>query len=350
MTLPSIAIEQILNELQEPVLVLDGERHILFMNQTAISLFGEGFVGRNFVRLFRHADVMKIITDVSDGKNEASIKVALENPIKGVFNFKVTSLDQDTQQSPLLLVTIKDLTDLANAEQMRTDFVANVSHELRSPLTALSGFIETIKGPAKDDVLARERFLGLMELEASRMVRLISDPLSLSKVEARQNQRPSKHIDMVELTKRVVTTLSNTAVKENKHIKVDIEGKPKPLPVFEDEITQVLINLIENAVKYSAPESEITVSICTNNHIAGFTDRVLSISVEDQGEGIAREHLPRLTERFYRVDTHRSRDKGGTGLGLAIVKHIISQHRGRLQISSVEGNGSVFTVHLPYRD
>lgn len=350
MTLPSIAIEQILNELQEPVLVLDGERQILFMNQTAISLFGEGFVGRNFVRLFRHADVMKIITDVSDGKNEASIKVALENPIKGVFNFKVTSLEQDTQQSPLLLVTIKDLTDLANAEQMRTDFVANVSHELRSPLTALSGFIETIKGPAKDDAPARERFLGLMELEASRMVRLISDLLSLSKVEARQNQRPSKHIDMVELTKRVVTTLSNTAVKENKRIKVDVEGTPEPLPVFEDEITQVLINLIENAVKYSAPDSEVSVSICTNNHIAGFTDRVLSISVEDQGEGIAREHLPRLTERFYRVDTHRSRDKGGTGLGLAIVKHIISQHRGRLQISSVEGKGSVFTVHLPYRD
>jgi two-component system phosphate regulon sensor histidine kinase PhoR len=350
MTLHGTAIKQILNELQELVLLLDDERQILFMNKTAIALFGEGFVGRNFVRLLRHADVMKTIIDVSEGKKEASIKVALENPVKGVFNFKVTKLEQDPQQPQIILVSIKDLTDLANAEQMRTDFVANVSHELRSPLTALSGFIETIKGPAKEDVPARERFLGLMELEASRMVRLISDLLSLSKVEARQSQRPTTQVDLAELTKRVVTTLSNAAVKENKRIHVNIEGKSEPLPVFEDEITQVLINLIENAIKYSAPDSEISVSIRTNKHIAGFTDRVLSISVEDQGEGIAREHLPRLTERFYRVDTHRSRDKGGTGLGLAIVKHIINQHRGRLHIASVEGKGSVFTIHLPYRD
>lgn len=350
MTLPDIATEQILNELQEPLLILDEDRQILFMNNAANTLFGEGYVGCNFVRLLRHADVMKIITKVSEDKEEASVKVSLETPVNGVFNFKVTSLERKTGRGHLILVAIKDLTDLATAEQMRTDFIANVSHELRSPLTSLSGFIETIKGPAKDDTPARERFLILMEREASRMVRLISDLLSLSKVEARQAQHPSNLVDMVELTRRAVATLSNGAAKENKRIQVKIEGKPEPLPVFEDEIMQVLINLIENSVKYSAPDSEISVSVRTSTHIAGFTDRVLSISIEDQGEGIAREHLPRLTERFYRVDTHRSRDKGGTGLGLAIVKHIVSQHRGRLQVGSVEGKGSVFTVHLPYRD
>jgi two-component system phosphate regulon sensor histidine kinase PhoR len=350
MTLPDMPTEPILNELHEPLLLLDEERQILFMNKSAKTLFGEGYIGRNFVRLLRNGEVMQAISSVIETRKEVSVKVSLEFPVNGVFDFKVVSLASEKPESRLIGVLIKDLTDLAKAEQMRTDFVANVSHELRSPLTALSGFIETIKGPAKDDAPARDRFLTLMEREASRMVRLITDLLSLSKVEARQNQRPSDIVDMVALIKRVVATLSNSAAKENRRIHMQIEGKPNHILVFEDGITQVLINLIENAIKYSGPDSEISISMRANSHVAGFTGRVLSISVQDQGDGIPREHIPRLTERFYRVDTHRSRDKGGTGLGLAIVKHIVSQHRGRLQISSQEGKGSIFTVHLPYRD
>lgn len=348
MTLSDFTPELYLDELQEPLLVLDKERQILFMNKMAIALFGEGFVGRNLVRLLRHGDVIKALSDVVENQKTASVKVELEHPIQGVFNFKISGLTSDSKSDPLILVSIKDLTDLVTAEQMRTDFVANVSHELRSPLTALSGFIETIKGPAKNDAPARERFLTLMEHEASRMVRLISDLLSLSKVEARLHRRPTKPVDIAELVKRAVTTLSSRAADEKKRIILDIDSNLEPVSAYEDDMMQVMINLIENAIKYSSPESEIKVTVQTREHVAGLTGRVLSVAVEDQGEGIAREHLPRLTERFYRVDTHRSRDKGGTGLGLAIVKHIIGQHRGRLHISSVEGKGSVFTVHLPF--
>ena len=349
MTFGATDPQQIYNALQEPLVLLDSERDILFMNAAAIGVFAVDYTGRNIVRLVRHPEVIQLITEVLAGKSEGTVKVTLENPLRGVFSFRITRLEQIEETSPVLAVSVRDLTDLAIAEQMRSDFVANVSHELRSPLTALSGFIETMKGPAKNDASARERFLTLMEREASRMVNLISDLLSLSKVEAKQHQRPTEPVDMGDLTRRAVTTLSGRAAKEGKRLTLTIEGEPKPVPAFEDQMMQVVINLVENAIKYGAPDSEISVRINTSPHVAGFNGEVLSISVEDHGEGIAREHLPRLTERFYRVDTHRSRDKGGTGLGLAIVKHIINQHRGRLQISSIEGKGSIFTVHLPYR-
>lgn len=347
MSLELTNFEPLLDALQEPLFVLDGDRQISFMNKKAVSLFGQGFTGQNFVRVIRHPECIALIAEAWDGAKPDTVQIAIEYPIDGVFEFRATRLDHEEGGEPFLLVSLKDVTDLKKAEQMRSDFVANVSHELRSPLTALSGFIDTLNGAAKDDPKARERFLELMEKESARMIRLISDLLSLSKVEASQHQRPTSQLDMAEMVKRVVATLSPAAQAENKVLHLEIEGQPDPIRGNEDELTQLVINLIENAIKYGASDSEIRVCLKHTQDVPGIAGPALTFAVQDQGQGIGREHIPRLTERFYRVDTHRSRDKGGTGLGLAIVKHIVNQHRGRLNIASIEGEGSTFLVHLP---
>ncbi len=340
--------QTILDGLHEPLFLLDSERTISFMNKAAIDIFGADYLGQNFVRLIRHPEIIGLISKVSNDGGSEMATVPLRQPVENVFEFKVTKIPSTKEGEPIIAIALKDLTDLKNAEQMRSDFVANVSHELRSPLTALSGFVETIKGPARDDADARDRFLTLMEREAARMVRLISDLLSLSKVETNSRQREFTNIDMAKLTQRAVTTISETAKLEGKSINLTIEPGLGSVTGIADELTQVLINLIENGLKYGKPDSSVKVSLQKTSNVGRFSQDSLTIIVEDEGEGFAREHIPRLTERFYRVDAHRSRDKGGTGLGLAIVKHIVNQHRGHLQISSVEGKGSTFKVHLPF--
>lgn len=340
-------INNMLDGLHEPFFLLNDERIILLMNKPAKELFGDSFIGRNFVRLIRHPDVIHLLSESMAGHPSENLKVVLEYPHPATFEFRVGKLETDSLDKPLLTVALKDMTELQATAQMRSDFVANVSHELRSPLTALSGFIETIRGPARDDPESRDRFLGLMEREASRMVRLISDLLSLSRVAYDLKPRTGNRVDMARLLSATIAALRDTALGEGKSISLETGNDLGEVYGDEDELTQVVINLAENAIKYSRPDSLIQVRLNKNERIAGFAGEVLTLEFEDQGEGIAREHIPRLTERFYRVDTHRSRDKGGTGLGLAIVKHIVQQHRGRLQIASVEGKGSVFSVHLP---
>ncbi len=354
MIFDTLKIEPVLNSLQDPLFFLNADRQIIFMNTMAVRMFGAEYLDRNFVRLIRHPDVIQLIDDiavgdVAGGLKEGSIKVSLEQPLGGVFNFNVINIGDYKEEGTVLSITMRDMSDLAHAEQMRSDFVANVSHELRSPLTALSGFVETMKDRAKDDAPARERFLELMEREAARMVRLIADLLSLSKVEASQHHVPSDKVNMGTLVKRAVTTLSGRAKAEDKTIEIDIGEDMEPVNGSEDELMQVAINLIENAIKYGCPKSTVTVGVKTVENVAGISGKAIAFSVRDRGEGIAKEHLARLTERFYRVDTHRSRDKGGTGLGLAIVKHIVNHHRGRLHVASEVGEGSVFTVHLPLK-
>ena len=227
---------------------------------------------------------------------------------------------------------------------MRRDFVANVSHELRTPLTALSGFIETLGGAARDDAAARDRFLAIMAREAGRMNRLVQDLLHLSRVEAAERVRPTTRID---LQKVLATTLGSLRpLADDAGVRLEVEGETGPLPLLadQDQMIQVLSNLIENAVKYGGAGGVVTLRL-TRDALPG--GPAIRVDVIDRGEGIDPVHLPRLTERFYRVDGHRSREKGGTGLGLAIVKHIVNRHRGRLRIDSTVGKGSVFSVLLP---
>jgi two-component system phosphate regulon sensor histidine kinase PhoR len=246
------------------------------------------------------------------------------------------------------LCVFEDLTEAEQMGQMRRDFVANVSHELRSPLTAVLGFIETLKGAAKDDPAARDRFLSIMEREAGRMNRLIHDLLHLSRVEADERVRPTERIDVLEIVQSTMASLRPLGQSSGVDVVLECgpgEGpRPWVVPGDADQLTQVFQNLIENAVKYGGAGGVVTVRILPDQLPKSAAIRV---EVIDKGTGIDPIHIPRLTERFYRVDGHRSREKGGTGLGLAIVKHIVQRHRGRLSIDSALGKGSTFRVVLP---
>lgn len=342
----------ILNAIQEAVFILDVNRHVLFANKVATSLFGTKTIGNDFVQVIRHPECIKAIDETLAGGVSSSVTVSIDTPVKITFQVQVSLITEKEifsvgSQNNQVLISLKDVSDLHEAEKMRTDFVANVSHELRSPLTALAGFIETLRGPAKDDTRARERFLGLMSHEATRMVNMISDLLSLSKVEAQSRIRPSGRTDIAALITRIKTTLSEQASKENKTVNLEILSSSTSVEGNEEELTKVFQNLVENAIKYGDADTIVNIKVEKRNDVAGIVGPVMVVKISDQSNGIPKQHIARLTERFYRVDTHRSRDKGGTGLGLAIVKHIINHHRGRLQIKSEVGIGSTFSVFLP---
>jgi two-component system phosphate regulon sensor histidine kinase PhoR len=244
-----------------------------------------------------------------------------------------------------MLMTFHDLTPLRRVEEMRADFVANASHELRTPLAALSGFIDTLQGPAKEDAKARERFLSIMQAQARRMARLIDDLLSLSRVELSAHVRPDTLVDLVPIIRQVVDGLEPLARERQVEIEVDLPEPPVTIAGDREELLRLFENLIENALKYGASGGRIVVLLTSGNGIDGAPE--YRVTVRDFGPGIAPEHLPRLTERFYRVDVGDSRAQGGTGLGLSLVKHILARHRGRLLIESVPKNGATFTACFP---
>lgn len=244
------------------------------------------------------------------------------------------------------LLTFHDLTPYRRVEQMRVDFVANASHELRTPLAALSGFIETLQGPARGDPEARERFLKIMEAQARRMARLIDDLLSLSRIELSEHMSPDTPTDLGLVLRQVIDLLQTLAGQRG--VEVTLSAPPEPLTVLgdRDELIRVFENLVENALKYAASGKRVDIQLESVASDGG-NGSLARVSVRDYGPGIAPEHLPRLTERFYRVDVGQSRAEGGTGLGLSLVKHILNRHRGRLSIDSTPGAGATFTVHLP---
>jgi two-component system phosphate regulon sensor histidine kinase PhoR len=225
---------------------------------------------------------------------------------------------------------------------MRADFIANASHELRTPLATLSGFIETLQGPAREDTAARERFLAIMRAQATRMARLIDDLLSLSRIELNAHLRPDKEVDLVPLIRQTIDGLQTLARDRGVEVRVTA---PERLIVHgdRDELLRVFENLIENGLKYAPSGKRLDVTLAASEGAKGEAH----VAVRDYGPGIAPEHLPRLTERFYRVDVVDSRAQGGTGLGLALVKHILARHRGRLTIESVPGEGATFTALMP---
>ena len=244
-----------------------------------------------------------------------------------------------------MLMTFHDQTPLRRVEEMRADFVANASHELRTPLAALSGFIDTLQGPAKDDPKARERFLSIMHVQATRMARLIDDLLSLSRVELSAHVRPDTLTDLVPILRQVEDGLEPLARERQVAVDIQLPDGPVMIAGDRDELMRLFENLIENALKYGASGGRVIVSLTSAMSGEGIPE--IRVMVRDFGPGIAPEHLPRLTERFYRVDVGDSRSQGGTGLGLSLVKHILIRHRGRLLIESVPRNGATFTACFP---
>ncbi|GIX13837.1 MAG: two-component sensor histidine kinase [Paracoccaceae bacterium] len=252
-------------------------------------------------------------------------------------------LPDGTGRSARLLVLIEDRTSERRLDQMRADFVANASHELRTPLAAILGYIETLQGPARDDPAARDRFLATMARQAQRMQRLVEDLMSLSRIEMSEHLPPRDRCALAEVVREALAAVRPEAEAAGAPVHLRLTGAPV-VPGDRDQLVQVFINLIDNALRHSPPGTEVTVASAPPS--PSFPGMV-GISVRDRGPGIAREHIPRLTERFYRVSTRSSRARGGTGLGLAIVKHVLNRHRGQLQIDSTPGEGSTFTVWLP---
>ncbi len=323
-----------------PMIVIGQDERIAVANPAATTLFGAGIEGRHHLLTLRQPALQSAIAAALTDQRTAEARHVIPGPSQDIaYRVSVAPL------GPLgAALTFVDVTEAEQMGLMRRDFVANVSHELRTPLTALLGFIETLRGAARDDAPARDRFLAIMEREAERMNRLIRDLLHLSRVESEERVRPTDRVDLAALTASAIATLRPLAEAQNVTIETTGIGGPLPLPADADQITQVLTNLIENAVKYGGAGGTVTVRLTREALPRG---PGLRIDVIDRGEGIDAQHLPRLTERFYRVDGHRSREKGGTGLGLAIVKHIVNRHRGRMRIESEKGQGSVFTVVLP---
>ncbi|MGE5504752.1 MAG: ATP-binding protein [Actinomycetota bacterium] len=329
-----------------PLLLLDGARRVVRSNAAAARVFGRDPTGRELAAFLRDPQLLDAVAAAVGGSSGAEVEFTLPPPVDTVWVARM----EPTGSGAVL--ALHDITGIRRAERMRADFVANASHELRTPLASLSGFIETLRGPARDDTEARDRFLAIMQDQAGRMSRLIADLLSLSRIELDEHTPPRGTVDLAAMLAAAAEALKPQAAARAVDIVVAADGVA-PVVGDADELAQVFQNLMDNAVKYGRDGSRVEVTAARADALPPAAGRLLrengavAVAVRDHGDGIAREHLPRLTERFYRVDTARSRQMGGTGLGLAIVKHIVNRHRGVLTIDSTVGQGSTFTVWLP---
>ncbi len=341
--------QAIVDGLPDPLIALDRQRRIVRTNIAARTLLGTIAAERDLSMTLRHPELLAAIDALLetgvDGNFVAGDQTAVEIVLSGAPERDVIvharRLPRAAADGSLALLVLHDTTALRRAERMRADFVANASHELKTPIAGLAGFIETLRGPARDDTAARERFLGIMAEQADRMRRLVDDLLMLSRIEQHEHARPAGEVDLGRVLHGVRDLLQLKASARKVAVEIAIDASLPKAVGDHDELTIVFQNLIDNALKYARPAT--TVRVTAQPLGADY----VAVAVSDEGDGIPAAHLPRLTERFYRVDNARSRALGGTGLGLAIVKHVVNRHRGRLDIQSTPGKGSVFTVTLP---
>ncbi len=333
-------LQAMLSGLPDAAIVLDGRLAVRATNEAARDLFSI-VPGRHIAQNTRAPELLRAVDVVLEQRIAQSLQLRLTPPLERTLAVRVTPLAaHEASGRHAILIVLQDMTEQERLSRMRADFVAYASHELRTPLASLKGFIETLQGAAKDDPAVHERFLAIMQEQASRMSRLIEDLLSLSRIEMREHVAPSGDVDLSVIVDEVTKSLRPLA--DQASIGIDMKSFTRPVVVIgdRDELAQVIQNLIQNAIKYGRAGGKIDVTLAPDG-------QRISLTVKDNGIGIAPHHLPRLTERFYRVSAKESRERGGTGLGLAIAKHIVNRHRGELRIASVLGQGSTFTVLLP---
>ena len=340
----SSAMETMAEALPDPAILLSATGQILFCNAPAKRLFATLREGSHISSVIRTPEFLDAVSAAPAQGGAVTVTYAERVPVGRRMAVTVAPLASRSENGANILVLLRDLTELERINQMRADFIANASHELRTPLASLRGFIETLQGTAKDDPEARDRFLAIMAEQASRMTRLIDALLSLSRVEMNAHVPPSGLIDLNEVLAHARDTLEPLAKTNELKLEMVSFGAPAIVRGDRDELVQVLQNLVHNALKYGANGGKVRLEA---KRLApqGRQGARYAIAVIDQGPGIAPEHLPRLTERFYRIEA-QSKEKGGTGLGLAIVKHILNRHRGELAITSKPGKGSTFTIVL----
>jgi two-component system phosphate regulon sensor histidine kinase PhoR len=365
----------ILERLPDPLMVIAAEeaddltgRRFVFANAAARDLFRIQGDGALLVTAVRNPQVLEAVDEALFGDIERAVEYETGGTQGRSWIAYARPLSENAEGSRLALLVLRDETDARRSERTRADFLANASHELRTPLASLSGFIETLRGHARDDVGARDKFLSIMQAQAERMSRLISDLMSLSRIELNEHIAPLGRVDLAMAVVDVIDALGPQA--KEKSVSFDPVLPPRGAAVVEgdrDQIIQVVQNLIDNAIKYTPRDGVVRVelypglsadsaaaprdpaaarmSLLTPDHASG--ERYATLRVTDKGPGLAREHLPRLTERFYRVEGQKSGERSGTGLGLAIVKHIMNRHRGGLTVESIQGEGATFGVYLP---
>jgi two-component system, OmpR family, phosphate regulon sensor histidine kinase PhoR len=326
------AISDVIEAIAEPVLVIAATR-VIAANAASRTLLGQHILGEDVRLAIRHPAAAERLLDPGEQLSAAPIHLVGLGTREQRWEMRVRTLETGER-----VVHLVDRTGSYTADRMRVDFVANASHELRTPLASLLGYVETLADGAGEEPEIRARFLKIMHDEARRMDRLISDLISLSRIEAEKYRAPAESVQLGELIPQVIAELSGNPRAAD--LLTEIESVP-PVRGDRTQLSQLLHNVIGNAMKYGKHGTPVTVSLRSEG------DTMVRFAVIDQGEGIASEHIPRLTERFYRVDSGRSRSLGGTGLGLAIVKHVVERHRGRLDIASTVGVGTTITVRLP---
>ncbi len=345
---PMPQVAATLAALDMPAFILGQDAIVLFQNKAAERALGALPTGSHLSARLRSPGILDMVRETIATDEPNQIEHSERLPSERVYTLRIAPIDfgrrigRQPDQAPqkLYLLSFKDISELRRIDRMRSDFVANASHELRTPLASLRGFIETLQGPARSDPAAQERFLAIMFDQATRMSRLVDDLMSLSRLELKSHIAPDQTVDLKPLIGHVRDALLPLAEDLGVEIRTHLpEGKVEVLG-DRDELVQVFENLIENACKYGQ-EGEV-VDVYVRNDSA----EPVEVSVVDRGPGIPAEHVPRLTERFYRVSVADSRSKKGTGLGLAIVKHILTRHRARLIVKSEVGKGSEFTVRF----
>lgn len=372
--LDPIPYAAIIESLEDPLMVIaagaPGEtagHRLVFANLAARTLFRILRRDALLITVIRNPQVIELVDEALIGGISGHAAFEAGGAHDRTWTVVARPLVAESGGSPLALLVLRDQTDLRRAERMRADFLANASHELRTPLASLAGFIETLRGPARDDVAARDKFLGIMQIQAERMARLIDDLMSLSRIELNEHIAPQGRVDLALAVTDIADAM--TPVLREKGVRIAWTAPVAGSPIIEgdrDQIIQVIQNLVDNAVKYSARDGVVRVEVTApvsgdppplrDGEAAALTllapdhrpgELYALLRVSDSGPGLPRDALPRLTERFYRVEGQKSGDRTGTGLGLAIVKHIVNRHRGGVSVESAEGRGAAFSVWLP---
>jgi len=344
--------EILLDVIPDILFLIDDSRRVVAFNRAAKEEFPDTGLATDFSFVIRHPAVLRAVDRVLAEGREEQLEFSAGGGRQHHYRMHAVALFPPSSGDRLggVALSIHDISAIRDAEKMRADFVANVSHELKTPLATVIGFIETLGGAAADDRESQKRFLGIMGKEAARMSRLIDDLLSLSQIERNEHRPPVDRINLKTLLEEAASLLDDMASQSANRIVLQCDIEDPRIAGDHDQLIQVFTNILTNALKYGRPDTEVTIGIHPPHRLAGSGLDGYGVTVSDHGPGIAASHLPRLTERFYRIDAARSRDVGGTGLGLAIVKHIVNRHRGDLRIDSTEGVGTRVTVGLPLFD
>lgn len=325
----------------DPLIVFDDNASIIHANAAADAAFGDLRTGMSLQLKFRAPEMQALIDASLSGGGSQSADFTDKLPVERVYRVTASAVGHGSRLHVLLF---KDQSEARRIDRMRADFIANASHEMRTPLASIAGFIETLRGPARNDPAAREQFLQIMQSQTGRMARLIDDMLSLSRLEMKPYLKAGARVDLAQVLESVIDSLAPVARENGLAVERQFAEGPLEVPGDRDELYQVFENLLENACKYGQDGDRVVVSI-ERGDTGGQPG--IDVTIRDFGPGIAEEHIPRVTERFYRIDSETAQSRKGTGLGLAIVKHILTRHHGRLSIRSELGKGAAFTVHLP---